>query len=106
MAAPIVDISTHGQSRQATASSGRSIGTATFKRSGAAPIFDPADTGLREEMIRQAAYFRSQHRGHFPGNELEDWLTAEREIDEMIARVRSHSGERWRTAYRSRVCGY
>jgi len=72
----------------------------------AAPIFDPADTGLREEMIRQAAYFRSQHRRDFPGNELEDWLAAEREIDEMIARVRSHSEKRGGTAYPSRMCCY
>jgi nicotinamidase-related amidase len=36
-------------------------------------------------MIRRAAYLRSLNRGSRPGNELEDWLAAEQEIDELIA---------------------
>jgi hypothetical protein len=36
-------------------------------------------------MIRRAAYLRSLNRGFQPGNELEDWLIAEREIDDLIA---------------------
>ena len=78
----------------------------TGPRSEAAPIFDPADTDLREEMIRQAAYYRSLHRRHIHGKELEDWLAAEQEIDEMIARARSHSAERSRTEYPSRMSCY
>jgi Protein of unknown function (DUF2934) len=37
----------------------------------------------REKMIREAAYFRSQHRRPCPGTELEDWVAAEQEIDRL-----------------------
>jgi hypothetical protein len=36
-------------------------------------------------MIREAAYFRAEHREFAPGHELEDWLAAEREIDWLLA---------------------
>ncbi len=36
---------------------------------------------VREELIATAAYFRAAQRGFAPGNELEDWLAAEREFD-------------------------
>jgi hypothetical protein len=36
-------------------------------------------------MIRRAAYLRSLNRGFQPGNELEDWLAAEREVDDLAA---------------------
>jgi hypothetical protein len=39
----------------------------------------------REAMIREAAYFRAEHRAFAPGNALEDWLAAEREIDSQLA---------------------
>jgi hypothetical protein len=37
-------------------------------------------------MIRDAAYFRAQERGFTPGKEMEDWLAAEQEVDELIVR--------------------
>ena len=40
----------------------------------------------RDKLIREAAYFRSLHRRSCPGNELEDWLAAEREVDESLGR--------------------
>jgi DUF2934 family protein len=40
----------------------------------------------RELMIREAAYFRAEHRAFVPGSELEDWLAAEREVDSALAR--------------------
>lgn len=39
----------------------------------------------RHEMIAQAAYFRSKHRHFVPGKEAEDWLAAEREVDQLLA---------------------
>jgi hypothetical protein len=36
----------------------------------------------RMERIALAAYFRAQQRGFAPGNELEDWLEAEREMNQ------------------------
>jgi ABC-type transporter Mla subunit MlaD len=38
----------------------------------------------RERMIAEAAYFRAQQRGFEAGSSLDDWLTAEREIDTKI----------------------
>jgi hypothetical protein len=40
----------------------------------------------RDKLVREAAYFRSQHRRPSHGHELEDWLAAEREIDESLRR--------------------
>jgi Protein of unknown function (DUF2934) len=42
----------------------------------------------RDKLVREAAYFRSQHRKPCPGKELEDWLAAEREVDESLRRSR------------------
>ncbi len=40
---------------------------------------DPSSS--RAARIAVAAYHRAQRRGFVPGQELEDWLAAEREID-------------------------
>ena len=39
----------------------------------------------RQHMIECAAYFRSQQRGFAPGFEMEDWLAAEAEVDQILA---------------------
>jgi hypothetical protein len=36
----------------------------------------------RQRLIREAAYRRAEQRGFAPGEELDDWLAAEREIGE------------------------
>jgi hypothetical protein len=38
----------------------------------------------REYMISEAAYYRAERRGFAPGNEMEDWLQAETEVDSLI----------------------
>ena len=38
----------------------------------------------RRQLIAEAAYFRAERRGFQPGNELEDWLAAEIEIDALL----------------------
>jgi hypothetical protein len=43
-------------------------------------------TSLRHDMIRDAAYFRAQARGFEPGKDVEDWLEAEQDIEEIIVR--------------------
>ena len=35
----------------------------------------------RQHLIAQAAYFIAERRGFAPGNEVEDWLQAEAEIE-------------------------
>ena len=50
----------------------------------ATPNFvDPQQRGA---LIARAAYFRAMHRGFAPGNELEDWLAAEAEVDAELLR--------------------
>jgi hypothetical protein len=41
---------------------------------------------LRSDMIRDAAYFRAEARGFAPGKEIEDWLAAEQDVEELILR--------------------
>jgi hypothetical protein len=40
---------------------------------------------LRHDMIREAAYYLAESRSFEAGHELEDWLAAELQIDELIA---------------------
>jgi hypothetical protein len=45
----------------------------------------PASTEQRQQMIAVAAYFRAQGRNFEPGQEVEDWLAAEADIDEKLS---------------------
>lgn len=38
----------------------------------------------RYRRIAAAAYFRAERRGFEPGHEIEDWLAAEREVDDEL----------------------
>ena len=38
----------------------------------------------RYRMIAEAAYFRSERRGFVSGSELQDWLDAEIEVDDLL----------------------
>ena len=53
----------------------------------AGPLLQPVggvDPVERSHRIEEAAYYRAQQRGFCPGCELEDWLDAEREIDDQL----------------------
>jgi len=51
-----------------------------------ARVHDKARTGEdRYRLIAEAAYFRAERRGFVPGSELQDWLAAEIEVDELLA---------------------
>lgn len=41
----------------------------------------------RHRMIQRLAYFRAEWRGWTPGAEMDDWLHAEREVDDMLRRA-------------------
>ena len=41
-------------------------------------------TGQRNRMVEKAAYYAAERRGFEPGHELEDWLAAEQQIDELL----------------------
>lgn len=45
-----------------------------------APV-PPQDDGTREARIAREAYFRAERRGFAPGQELDDWLEAEKALD-------------------------
>ncbi len=42
----------------------------------------------RFSMIETAAYYRAERRGFRSGHETDDWLSAEAEVDAMIAAAR------------------
>ena len=58
----------------------------TAARKKAAPAVP--SQGERDSMVRMAAYFRAEQRGFAPGNEWEDWLAAEAEIDALVGTVK------------------
>lgn len=39
----------------------------------------------RFERIAVAAYYRAEARGFVPGQDMDDWLTAEAEVDRSVA---------------------
>jgi hypothetical protein len=49
----------------------------------------PSFSESREARIAEAAYWRAERRGFVAGQELDDWLAAEREVDDDIARRQS-----------------
>jgi DUF2934 family protein len=59
------------------------------------PAFNPLRFSLpprkasdleRRNLIEKTAYFRAERRHFAPGHELEDWLAAERQVDEDLAK--------------------
>ena len=40
----------------------------------------------RWRMVANAAYHRAEARGFAPGNELQDWIAAEKDIDKLLSR--------------------
>lgn len=49
--------------------------------------------GAVRRMIEEAAYYKAERRGFAPGQEMDDWLEAEREIvgAEELAANQAHS---------------
>lgn len=54
------------------------------------PVPDDPDQGRRpdgidrEQLVREAAYYRYEARGGVDGHALEDWLKAEAEVDQLF----------------------
>jgi hypothetical protein len=46
----------------------------------------PSFSESREARIAEAAYWRAERRGFSPGGELDDWLNAEKEVDQQNER--------------------
>lgn len=56
--------------------------------SSAPPASAVITSGEREAMIAQAAYYHAERRGFEPGHAMEDWLTAEHEIQRLLLTLR------------------
>ena len=55
------------------------------------------ETDQRNAMIAEAAYFKAESRDFAPGQEVADWLAAEREVEVLLATfvpVEPRSGKR------------
>lgn len=53
----------------------------SFKTGGSGPAH--IDTSELYNLIAAAAYYRAEKRGFVPGGELQDWLEAEAEIEQL-----------------------
>lgn len=73
--------------RPAALATSGAIGATASMPHQATPLRNPVDVAWREQIIRQAAYFRSLNRTACPGKDLEDWLAAEQEIDDRLVRA-------------------
>ena len=51
------------------------------------------DESQRREMIATAAFLRAERRGFSSGLEVDDWLSAEEEIDQWIRQVATDDNE-------------
>ena len=47
-------------------------------------LHTPEGHEYRQQLIRQAAYFRAQQRRSCVEHDIEDWLNAEREVEGMV----------------------
>jgi hypothetical protein len=54
----------------------------------------PMSAGVREDMIREAAYLRAERRGFSGCTPEHDWCSAEREVDERLAEESVLVGQR------------
>ena len=45
------------------------------------------DPDARRRLVAAEAYFRAERRGFAAGNELEDWVAAERAVDSRLAQT-------------------
>jgi hypothetical protein len=88
-----------GSSDESSAGSPVRQPTANSSRVGEAPVVDSpverADSTPAEERIRRRAYELYLERGGAPGEEMEDWLRAEREIRDQSGsgRPRDETGQ-------------
>ncbi len=60
------------------------------RKPAAAPVRITLTAEARRAMIAEHAYLRAERRGFAPGQEAEDWLAAETEVDALLKL--SHGG--------------
>jgi hypothetical protein len=55
---------------------------------------DPTTTEQRKRMIAEAAYFRAEKKGFASSDPVQDWLTAEEEIDKHLEELRVNESQK------------
>lgn len=83
---PDTDARTDVEGRQAVRREARRVEVSAVKPAAETRTFSGED---RYRMIAEAAYFRAESRGFEHGSDLDDWLSAEVEIDELFGEVGS-----------------
>ncbi len=61
--------------------------TGTAPRTAKTTVHPPLQgltTVSRDDMVREAAYYLYENNGREPGHELEYWLKAEAQVDQML----------------------
>ena len=53
-------------------------------KAAAVPTKAQVSADTRRGMIAEAAYLRAERRGFAPGQEQEDWVAAEKEVDALL----------------------
>lgn len=81
MISPVVRFSLRGRSERRA----KGVAQAAVGPDRAAVRAVAIPTQARDTLIREAAYFRAGRRGFAPGQELEDWFEAEREVDGRLS---------------------
>ncbi len=71
---------TNGRRNGSSRPQGTPIGTPPPVTNTVSHLPSNGDREARRRRIAEAAYYRAERRGFAPGNDLHDWLEAEREI--------------------------
>jgi len=50
-----------------------------------------SNTGLRDELVQRAAYFKAERSGFAAGDDLQNWLEAEQEVDRLLLEGRANT---------------
>lgn len=70
---------------KATGAKKKTTTTRTKKKTTSSPMkVSTVSSEIRMQMIQEAAYYRAERRGFSQGDALQDWVEAEREIDQLI----------------------
>jgi len=97
--------STHHAPRRTKRPTPKPVGAENFARADSDSSVSPSvpfiEPDRRHAMISDAAYFLSEKRDFCPGHELDDWLTAEREIDRQLSSAHFETG--WRRSFADRL---
>jgi len=62
-----------------------STAKSTTRKSSTSKSTSTIDHSRRQQMIAEAAYYNALQRGFSPGNDMDDWLIAEAQVDKALS---------------------